>query len=313
MAINKTLNQYVFLSEKIFNNYTRNPLAAKKEQIALFNKFDDILKERSVIDNYVRLQYIDAIARAETVLPEKTPELSKKAIEVLREAQDLRPHYTRSWLYKANYITKYLESAKNIPKEEKQSLEKEALTALEKSRNLSPNRPDIFIAAVKYYLVVGKYREAEREADKCLAIAPKEGKCWWTKALSLIALKKTGVTEVIEKAKEYSYKPDSIPALAQLISIYGKIAKETGEKKYYQELAKAYEKLIELDRQKVEEIRREKNVNAKENFQYHASLAYIYKVLGDYKKAREEAMIVMQLSPESKSAVEQFLKTLPNP
>jgi len=53
----------------------------------------------------------------------------------------------------------------------------------------------------------------------------------------------------------------------------------------------------------------EKNPN---NFQYHASLAYAYKLTGNYELARKEAMIVIELSPESKEITEQFLKSLPN-
>jgi O-antigen ligase len=47
------------------------------------------------------------------------------------------------------------------------------------------------------------------------------------------------------------------------------------------------------------------------NFQHHASLAYAYKITGDYANAKKEAQEVLRLSPESKPNVDAFLRTLP--
>ena len=82
----------------------------------------------------------------------------------------------------------------------------------------------------------------------------------------------------------------------QLAAFYSKLAKKTGQKQDYQDLAEIYQALIELYPQ---------------NPQYHATLAYTYKELGDYKKAREQALIVLELSPDSSPNVQEFLKSLP--
>lgn len=65
----------------------------------------------------------------------------------------------------------------------------------------------------------------------------------------------------------------------------------------YQELIIIYQYLIEKD---------------PNNFQYHASLAYVYKITGNFELAKKEALIVIELSPESKKVTEEFLKSLPH-
>ena len=47
------------------------------------------------------------------------------------------------------------------------------------------------------------------------------------------------------------------------------------------------------------------------NFQYYASLAYVFKTLGEYWKAWQQIEMVIKLSPESKQSVKEFLKTFP--
>jgi protein involved in temperature-dependent protein secretion len=74
------------------------------------------------------------------------------------------------------------------------------------------------------------------------------------------------------------------------------LAKNTGDNSYYEILRDLYIEQIKL---------------SPRNFQYHASLAYAHSILGEYDKAREQAAIVLELSPESRDNVEAFLKTLP--
>ena len=74
------------------------------------------------------------------------------------------------------------------------------------------------------------------------------------------------------------------------------MAKDTNDKKYYEILKDLYIEQIKL---------------RPGNFQTHASLAYAYSVLGEYDKAREQAAMVLELSPESKDNVKAFLDSLP--
>jgi len=116
------------------------------------------------------------------------------------------------------------------------------------------------------------------------------GECWWMKGLSNIYL---GNIEEAKKdfisAKENHYDANSVSSLFQLIQIYL-------ETENYQELIEIHQKLIELE---------------PTNSQYYATLAYNYKVIGDYKKARETAEKMLELFPEMKDKIEEFLKTLP--
>jgi len=313
LLINKEINQYVFLSKQIYSARYNNPTLAKQQEQALLKKMDELLSKRSIIDNYLRLQYVDIISRATEVMTDKIPELSLKAIKILRECQKLRPYYTRSWIYEVTYINKYIELTPNLKKETKEELNKEALLAVKKAFELSPKRPEVFIVLIENSLINKKYQKAEEEAEKCLSAAPKNGKCWWAKALALIGLKKIKeADEAISQAEKNGYKINNVYSLGQLVTVYATLAKQSGEKKYYQKLADIYQRLIKLDQEEIKKSKKEKGVEIKENFQYHASLAYIYKVLGEYKKAREEALIVMKLSPKSKKTVEKFLETLPS-
>ncbi len=313
LLINKKLNQYVFLSQKIYDIHYKNPSLAQKEENALLEKMDDLLKEKSFIDNYVRLQYIDIISKATSVMPRDIPELSLKAIKILRQCQKLRPDYTRSWLYNVIYINKYLGTAKKVDPKLRRELNEEAKKDINRAKELSPKRPQIFVALAKNYMANKEFEKAKNQAKQCLEIAPRYEKCWWVKILSLTALGKIeSADEAINQARKNGLKTETKETLSELVSVYAFLVKKTGSKKYYRELANIYEKLIALDRKKVKEIKMKENIKIPENFQYHASLAYIYKILGEYKKAREEALLVEKLSPKSKRAVESFLRTLPS-
>ena len=312
LFINKKINQYVFLSEKIYSSRYTNPTLAKKQEEALLKKMDELLTQRSIIDNYLRLQYIDIIAKAAALLPEKNSEISLKAIKILRECQKLRPHYTRAWFYNVVYINKYLESTPNPDPKFKEKLNKEAIFDIKKAKELSPKKPDIFLTSAANYLINKNYQKAEKEADQCIKIAPDNKDCWWAKSLSLIGMEKIDeATKAMDIASQKGYKAETKNAIGQLINMYSRLAKKTKRKTYYQKLEILYQKLIEIDKKEIKELEKTKKIKKKENFQYHASLAYIYKILGKYDKARKEAEIVMKLSPASKKNVEIFLKTLP--
>jgi len=283
LLINKKINEAVFLKRN--NQYG---MAIKK--------MEKIMSQHTFIDNYLRLQYIDLIGLCINTNPKSKLALSYRAVEILEECTKLRPYYTRSWLYLGTYTNRLVESDPNLSSEAKEELTKKAYSYLEKAHQLSPKRPDIFVAWTKNYLISGKYQEAKEKAEECINFAPDNGNCWWTKALILIRLDKSKeASRAIKIASEKRYNIESRKAISQLIDIYANLAKNTEDIKYYQKLADNYQKLIKIE---------------PKNFQFHASLSYVYKALKEYDKAREEAMIVMELSPESKANVEEFLKTL---
>jgi len=90
----------------------------------------------------------------------------------------------------------------------------------------------------------------------------------------------------LEKAIKLSPKrPDAIPYLVQA---YAAVENYAG-------LAETYPKLIEIE---------------PDNAQYYASLAFVYKELGQIKEAKKTALKIIELFPEHQQAAEEFLQTL---
>jgi tetratricopeptide (TPR) repeat protein len=94
--------------------------------------------------------------------------------------------------------------------------------------------------------------------------------------------------ENINLAGQNGYPIYSEDSFLQLANAYNKV-------KNYQKLVEVYQELIKI---KPSEPR------------YHSSLATVYKEIGQFEKAREEAQIVLKLAPQLKEEVEEFLKTI---
>jgi len=254
---------------------------------------EKILPSHSVIDHYLRLQYIDVINECFDEKPEKKLELARKEIEILKENVKLRPYYTRNWWFlgaSTNFlISSYKEQG--VKKEVIKELKKEANSYLEKAHQLRPKGWKILEEWAKTDLLTGEYEKAKEKSQKCLNIEPNAGECWWRKALSNIYLgqKEEGQAD-IRMAIEKGYNVKTKKSLLQLAKAYIHI-------KDYQALVDIYQKLINLE---------------PDNYEYHGSLAVCYKELGQFEKAREEALKVLELLPEARAEIEEFLKSLPN-
>jgi tetratricopeptide (TPR) repeat protein len=274
--------------------------AEKNNCQGVIQLMDSILAKHSFIDNYVRLKYSDDMSFCIDAHPELTVELSKKTVSFLQEAQKLRPHYTRTWTYSAVFLNKIIEnSGSGLSEEQKQELAGKALADLEKSEELSPKRTDLYLTWIKTYLLLQDYDNALKKADQCIELNPDVGDCYWARGLSLIVSgesKSQQAIDDIKKGVQLGYSKDAYNSLSQLIKVYQGLAEKTQDKRYYEILETLFLEKINFDNTK---------------FQDHATLAYIYSVLGEYDKAREEAAIVLKLSPDSKTSVEEFLKTLP--
>ncbi len=150
----------------------------------------------------------------------------------------------------------------------------------------------LFLGIYTNYLIeANNQTELKEEAnyyfEKAHSLSPKRQEILkaWTKSLLL-----TGEYQMAgEKAQEcIDINDDYEECWPLALSAYTK----TGN---HLKLIPVYQKLIELE---------------PENFQYYASMAFCYKMTGDYEKAREAAYKVMELSPESKASIEEFLRTL---
>jgi len=287
--INKEIN--------LANYYTtRNDKCQKA-----IGKMEEILPSHSIIDSYLRLSYIDIITNCQKQSSELRLKLTPKLTQILKEAVELRPYYTRSWWFlgiSTNFLINYKDKYSGLDIEE---LKKQANASFEKAHQLSPKRWVILNSWVATDLLTGEYQRAKEKTKECLDLNPNHRECWWQKGLANIALGQTDQGwEDIKKAEENGFNFwDMESSLLQLTQAYNKglvLLSEKEKQKAYQELVKIYQRLIYHNRN---------------NFQYHASLAYIYKELGDYEKAAQEAIKVFALSPESKPSIKEFLFSLP--
>ncbi len=289
LSVNKEINWA--------NHYSENNQCEKA-----LERIDNVLSLRSNIDAYVRLQYINVIRNCLRENIERKYVLAPKAVEILREVKEMRPYHTRTWISLGNYLNVLIENKEAFKIENVEELIKEADACYQKAYELNPKREEVFLGWIENDFLSGNYQGVKLKAEQCINLNPKLTHCWWKKALAHIYLGELEqADENIAISIKMKYNINSGKSLVQLQQAYIK-ALETIEDikdkiECYQRLADVYERLII-------------HVNP-ENFQYHASLAYIYRELGEYDKAREQAMIVLELSPESRQNIEDFLKTLP--
>jgi O-antigen ligase/tetratricopeptide (TPR) repeat protein len=245
-------------------------------------KMEKILPEKSFLDHYLRLEYLDIIAQCVQENREMAFELAKKATEILKENTKIRPYYTRNWLLLGGYTNILIEGGEK-------NLKDEAISYFEKAKEISPKRQEIPLGLSKTYLLTEEYQKAKESAQECINLNARLGDCWWQMALINVYL---GEEEMAKKnmeiAKEKGYQIDSEISLLELAKAYLKREK-------YQELIKIYQKLIAIK---------------PKNPKYHIALAVFYKESGQIEEAKKEALKILELFPEYKKEAEEFLKTL---
>jgi len=250
-------------------------------------KMDNALQEKSFLDNYARLKYIKMLLECNKQNPDKISEYTEKAISLLKENIEIRPYYTRNWLALGDFII--VQSSKEKNQQKKQELLAETKRYLEKAETLGPKKQKVFIEWSKYGIVLEDYQLMDEKSQKCISLNQKLADCYWYQGLAKIYLGdfKKG-NKNIEIAEEKKYNTTSLISLIQLATAYNL-------HKNYKALVEIYQELINIDPKEV---------------QYHATLAFIYAELGEYEKAKEEALKVLELQPEARANVEEFLRSL---
>lgn len=250
------------------------------------NRIEKILKRSSFVSPYIRLKYTDFLKYCESKHPEKTLEYATRGTAALKENLKAQPLYTRNWILAGGFVSVLIEQEKDTQK--KQELIKEANSYFEQAQILSPKRQQIFIEWTKHHLVSQNYQNAKEKAGICIDLNPELGDCYWFLGISEIFLGNKNEGEAaLKKAEERGYPVLSLSALNQL-------AEAHTSANNYQELVRVYMELIKIK---------------PSDFRYHATLAFLYRNLGSFERAREEARRVLELSPESREEVEEFLKT----
>jgi len=262
-------------------------LLKKQDCRGALAQIDEILDSRSILDNYLRLNYVDIINECLARTTETTQILlAEKAISLLEKNAETQPYFTRNWILLGNYTNVLIEKGDV-------GLKEKADYYFSKAEELSPKRQEIFIGWIKTYFLTRDYQKAADKAQKCIELNPDLGECWWLMALVDIRLKKyEKAEEDINIAAQKGYNTSSEVSLLQLAKIYS----GTKDPEELQELIEIYKNLIKIN---------------PSNYQYHASLAAVYKEVGDFKNAKVEALKALELFPELKEEVENFLKDFP--
>ena len=277
MQINKQINLAIHESEQ---NYCENSL----------NRMENILLSQTFLNNYLRLKYIEVIHKC---FDEKKPELNlaliNKAREILKENVKYQPIHTRNSFFLGQFTNLLIE--RKDQEQDIKGLIKEANYYFNKAHQLSPQRQEILSNWIKTDLLAKEFQKAKEKAKKCIDLNPQTaGECYWLLGLSYISLNNLEqAQEKIDMAKNMGYPIHSRTSLLQLVKIYSDIG-------YFSPLVEIYQSLIRIE---------------PNNVQFHASLAVVYRELGEYQKAKEQAMKILEFMPEAKPDIEKFLKTLP--
>ena len=281
--------QYNFVPLRInaeINN--AGDLADQKQCDKALGAIERLLPEHSFLDSYIRLEYIGFEETCMGFYPKNNLVYVKKSIELLSEAVKMQPLYTRYWLRMGNLSAILAEQEKDAAA--KNNLIKQASDCFYKAFQLAPKHQEIFTGMAKLGIDASDYKTAKTYSEECIKLNPSLGGCYWYLGLTEIYLKDiNNANKNIQTAGDKKYNINSELSLAELANAYSHISD-------YQNSASVYEKLIAI------------NPNMS---QFHSSLAFIYKELGQYGKARQEAMTVLKLSPELKESVDAFLNSLP--
>lgn len=253
-------------------------------------KMEKALESAGIISHYLRLKFVDLIGRCVSEQdPVQAYKLSLRAFELLKENTEMMPTYTRNWILLGIYSNYLAEKIQETEPEKGQEFLKQANLAFEKAQQLSPKRQEVFLEWLKTDLLSGDPEKAKERAQQCLAINREFTDCYWMLGISNLYLNNLDeAKENMEIAKERNYPVDSELSLLQQAKAYIVTLN-------YQELIKIYHQLIKIK---------------PGNPQYYASLATCYREAGDFENARKYALKLLELVPQSKEEVDEFLRTL---
>ncbi len=280
---------YQFNIKPLFLNREIN-IAVKNNCEEAVQKMDSVFYKKGFIQQYAGLEYVDMLAKCIKNNPKKEEELSRKAVSVLDDIVRIRPENTRGWLLSAEYSNILIQFSEN-----KNELLEKSYSSLEKAQELSPKRKEIIIEWINWIrsaIALGDYNKAIEKTDELIS-KTNIPDFWWEKGIANIYSGNIEEgKENIRTAGENGYSIESPDSLKRILNAYASIPKSP---EIYGQLKEIYKNLIVFE---------------PDNFQYHASLAFVYKELKEYNKAREEANIVLRISPESEENIRKFLNSL---
>ncbi len=274
LQINKEIN----LAEKL--------VKSKRCDLAL-EKMEKALSKKSFLGAYLRVEYVDMLEKCGEQAPELKLEFVKRSAFLMKEAVEIQPYHSSHYAVLGSLLNFWMENETNA--EIFQNLKTEAEYSFATAHKLSPKRQEFLVEWAKNNLITGQYDKAKEKAEECVNLNEKMKDCWWILALSNAFLNEEEEFEKnIATAKKLGYPVNSENSLLTLTATYAK-------NENYRKLMEIYQQLIKIK---------------PKNPDYHASLAIVYRELGDFENAGKSIQKALELSPALKEAVEEFLKTL---
>jgi len=249
--------------------------------------FENLFNQKSFLDSFLRLKYVDEVKNCDQIAIEEQINYIKKGVKALKDVSMIRPNYTRTWLMLGSLNAVLMTNETNP--QIKENLAKESNFYFEKALSLGPKHQETLAEWAKSYFVQENYPKMKEKSESCIALNDDVRSCYWYLGLSEILLgNKEKGEEHLKTAKEKSFLFDTRAAWSQLAIAYTKTEN-------YKELISVYNSLTAIDPNSV---------------QYRASLSVVYAKLGDFQSAKREALKIIDMAPEEKERVEEFLKTL---
>lgn len=296
--------QYNFLPLQINGDINKAvALASQKNCVGALSLMDKNLLKNSFLDSYVRMEYIEVEKPCSEYYPENALAYTNRAIEILSEAVKIQPLYTRYWIDLGELTTTLTDQEDDPVK--KAALSKQAMNYFDKALQLAPKHQEIFTDLAELEIALGNYDKAISYSQKCIDLNPNISDCYFYMAISNIYARNDSNGKIyLQKAEDMGAYMSSGKKLLLLSNAYGSIPD-------YKNMAIFLEKLVANSADGVAyDIKNNRKIN-QTIVQYHSTLAFLYSKMGQYEKARQEALFVLKISPESESSVTEFLKTIP--
>lgn len=168
----------------------------------------------------------------------------------------------------------------------------QALESINSALDLNRRNPRIWYELGQAQISLKEYDGAYKSFKTATELNPDVQTSWWFWAVAAYYVEKyEEAVTYTEKAFELGYTEykESITDLMRLVNIYEKV-------KNYPKVIWAYKLAIEEE---------------PTNPQLYASLAATYATVGDYDKARETALVAVQIDPDFAEEAQKFIDSLP--
>ena len=198
------------------------------------------------------------------------------------------PLNARWYLLEAKLLQGYAQLKKEAGQENDSFLEESQKTILQ-GIDLSPRKVAMQYVLIQTLIMREKYAEALEKAQAAVYLYPEFPDSQWYLALAYIGMEdETSALKAIDTAFDYGYSFQNMGDLKLAIALLSK-----------------YNDLSGLEKGYLEAIRFEPR-----NLQWYASLATVYSQLGQKDRAIETANKIIDIDPDSRPDVEQFIKGL---